>query len=65
MEKLAVKDHKRVQLQDLQKDMKGINPKLSIYKRMERECESITRELEALGATNNENIETVATTITS
>lgn len=37
-----------VRIQEIETDLKGINPNLSIYKRMEAELRSILRELEAL-----------------
>jgi len=41
--------HKRRRLDDLRKDMKGINPKLSLWQKMKDECAQIENELAMLG----------------
>lgn len=45
---MRLREQKEIHLRELRKDMKSINPNLSIYKRMENECASIIRELETM-----------------
>lgn len=43
-------DKKRIHLRELRRDMASINPKLSLYKKMEADVKKLEEELATLGA---------------